>query len=406
MSPWQEYRDALQAGDLGRTSAVRAWLAAGGRAVAAAPAIAAPYREIVYFDPLQPTAGAWRLALNEREELRVQVAGPANGTARLFLDLLRWERREWRSVATLQQGSKLRYRVGEAGTHVLRIQPELPSGGRWTVTVVAGPRLIFPVEGADSGAIGGRFGDSRDDGRRSHEGVDIFAPRGTRALAAADGWVSRINRTRLGGRVAWVETDDGLRLYYAHLKSWKVRAGERVRAGDVIGRVGSTGNAKRRSPHLHFGVYDDGPVDPLAFLLQPAGRPAEVTSDLALLGGWARVGADHVSLHAGPSAGSPVRGGAFRHEALHVDGATADWYRVRTADGPVYVASRLLEGTDTPIRRLLLESRRALRREPAPAAPIVAEVEAHASLEVLAEREEYLLVRRAAGERPAWLAIR
>lgn len=402
-SPWEEYRDALRAADLAETAAVRAWLAAGSRAVAAAPDVAVPYREIVYFDPMQPTAGAWRLALQRGQVLHVEVAGPANEELGLFVDLLRWEQGEWRSVAALQEGSELDYRVGDRGAYVLRVQPELLTGGRWTVTVTAGSQMTFPVEGVGGDAIRGHFGEPRDGGRRRHEGVDIFAPRGTRVVAAADGWVVRVGKRGRGGKVVWMETLDGLRLYYAHLSRRKVREGRKLRAGEVVGRVGSSGNAGRRSPHLHFGIYNDGAIDPLAFI-RPAKRAAKVTADRALLGGWARVNADRISLHAGPMVGSPLRGQAARYEAFRVDGASADWYRVRTPDGPAYVASRRLESIAVPIRRLRLTSPVALFLEPAPTAVIVAEVEANASLEVLAEEEEYVLVRRATGERPAWIA--
>lgn len=404
-SLWEEYRDALRAADLGETGAMRAWLAAGSRAVAAAPEVALPYREVVYFDPMQPTAGAWRLTLQRGQALHVEVAGPANEEIGLFVDLLRWERGEWRSVAALQEGSALDFRVGDRGAYVLRVQPELLTGGRWTVTVTAGSQMTFPVEGMGSGAIRGRFGDPRDGGRRRHEGVDIFAPRGTRVLAAADGWVIRVAKNDLGGKVVWMETLDGLRLYYAHLSRRKVREDRKLRAGEVVGRVGSSGNAGRKSPHLHFGIYDDEAIDPLPFI-RPGKRAAKVTADRALLGRWARVNADRITLHAGPMIDSPLRGEATRHQAFRVDGASADWYRVRTAEGPAYVASRLLESIDIPIRRLQSTSPAALFLEPAPSAVIVAEVEANAYLEVLAEEEEYLLVRRAAGERPAWIARR
>lgn len=404
-SPWEEYREALRAADLEETAAMRAWLAAGSRAVAAAPEVALPYREIVYFDPMRPTAGAWQLTLQKGQALHVEVAGPANEETGLFVDLLRWERGEWRSVATLQEGSTLDFRVGGRGAYVLRVQPELLTGGRWTVTVTAGSQMTFPVEGVGSGAIRGRFGDARDGGRRRHEGVDIFAPRGTRVLAAADGWVIRTGKSGLGGKVVWMETLDGLRLYYAHLSDREVREGRKLRAGEVVGRVGSSGNAGRRSPHLHFGIYDDEAIDPVPFI-QPAKRAAKVTADRALLGRWARVNADRISLHAGPRSDSPLRGHAARHEAFQVDGASADWYRVRIPDGSAYVGARLLESIEIPIRRLQLTSPVALFLEPTPAAGIVAEVEANASLEVLAEEEEYLLVRRATGERPAWIARR
>lgn len=97
------------------------------------------------------------------------------------------------------------------------------------------------------------WGAPRPDGRR-HEGVDLMAPMGTPLVAVASGRVS-FGFNRLGGRVAWVHADDGTRHYYAHL-SRIAGFPRRVRAGDVIGYVGMTGNAG--APHLHWEVHPGG----------------------------------------------------------------------------------------------------------------------------------------------------
>jgi murein DD-endopeptidase MepM/ murein hydrolase activator NlpD len=103
--------------------------------------------------------------------------------------------------------------------------------------------------------------------------VDIFANRGTDAVAAVDAWVSRVDTTPRGGNVVWLQPVFGnMRLYYAHLDTQLVRAGEFVAAGDVLGTVGNTGNAVTTPPHLHFGVYlrragrRGGARDPYDFL--------------------------------------------------------------------------------------------------------------------------------------------
>src|SRR5690606_6321435 len=128
--------------------------------------------------------------------------------------------------------------------------------GRVTVTLAAEPALAFPVEGRGTGAVGSFFGADRDGGARSHHGVDIFAPRGTPVLAAAEGTVSRVRETPRGGKVVWLRDEArGQNLYYAHLDSQLVAGGERVRVGDTLGLVGNTGNARTTPPHLHFGIY-------------------------------------------------------------------------------------------------------------------------------------------------------
>jgi murein DD-endopeptidase MepM/ murein hydrolase activator NlpD len=94
-------------------------------------------------------------------------------------------------------------------------------------------------------------------GGRSHEGVDMIADRGVPVIAVRDG-DARFNTNSLGGRAIWLTTDDGDKFYYAHLDDWEGES-RTVRAGDVIGYVGSTGNA--HGPHLHFETHPDGEVE-------------------------------------------------------------------------------------------------------------------------------------------------
>jgi murein DD-endopeptidase MepM/ murein hydrolase activator NlpD len=102
------------------------------------------------------------------------------------------------------------------------------------------------------------WGDARSNGRR-HEGVDVVAPRGTPIVAVRSG-VAEFKRSRLAGNAIWLTTTDGNRYFYAHLDAWEGES-RAVRSGEVIGYVGSTGNA--RSDHLHFETHPDGrPVNP------------------------------------------------------------------------------------------------------------------------------------------------
>ena len=133
--------------------------------------------------------------------------------------------------------------------------------------------LAFPVDGVDGSAIWSGFGAERDGGRRAHRGVDIFAARGTPVLAATDGWVTRVETTRVGGNVVWMQPLFGnMRVYYAHLHEQWVEPGDFVLAGEPLGAVGNTGNAITTPPHLHFGVYvrrpgvRGGARDPVEFL--------------------------------------------------------------------------------------------------------------------------------------------
>ena len=112
------------------------------------------------------------------------------------------------------------------------------------------------------------WGDPRDGGQRRHEGIDIFAPKLTPAIAVADGYVSGVTEGGIGGKAVWLNVaGKNIHLYYAHLDRQLVRDGQAIKQGDTLGLIGNTGNAKYTAPHLHFGIYTpDGPVDPFPFV--------------------------------------------------------------------------------------------------------------------------------------------
>jgi murein DD-endopeptidase MepM/ murein hydrolase activator NlpD len=135
------------------------------------------------------------------------------------------------------------------------------------LTLELGAALPFPVVGAQIDSIRSLFGASRDDGRRHHEGVDIFVRRLTPVLAVAAGRAMP-RQDALGGNTVWLNTP-GTSYYYAHLDRVAVKDQQRVKIGDVLGYVGNTGNAGGMPSHLHFGVYRWGkePIDPLPLLV-------------------------------------------------------------------------------------------------------------------------------------------
>ncbi|SDD04954.1 Peptidase family M23 [Massilia sp. PDC64] len=118
--------------------------------------------------------------------------------------------------------------------------------------------LPVPVAGVKPAQLADTWGGARSGGRR-HEGIDIFAKRGTPVLSSTEGIVLRVGTNRLGGQVVWVLGPGGQRHYYAHLERYgDVRAGMRVRTGSILGYVGNTGNAATTPPHLHYGIYTAG----------------------------------------------------------------------------------------------------------------------------------------------------
>lgn len=103
-------------------------------------------------------------------------------------------------------------------------------------------------------------------GVRSHQGLDLAAPKGTQVRAAHAGYVEYAGRDFSGyGNLVIINSGSGWATFYAHLSKIQVREGQNVRRGDNVGKVGATGNA--RGVHLHFELrYKESPVDPMAYL--------------------------------------------------------------------------------------------------------------------------------------------
>jgi len=132
--------------------------------------------------------------------------------------------------------------------------------------------LPVPVAGVAAAKLVDTWGGARSE-RRRHEGIDIFARRGTPVLSSTEGVVLRVGSNRLGGQVVWVLGPGGQRHYYAHLERYgDVHAGRRVWPGSVLGYVGTTGNAAGTPPHLHYGIYTaGGAINPYPLLRRAAG---------------------------------------------------------------------------------------------------------------------------------------
>jgi hypothetical protein len=134
--------------------------------------------------------------------------------------------------------------------------------------------LSMPLKDVKKNQVANTWGAARGEGR-SHEGQDIFAPKGTPILSATTGYVVKIGDDNLGGRTVSVVGDGGRKYYYAHLDSYarNLEVGDYVTRQTVLGYVGSTGNADGTPPHLHFGVYTTtGAINPLPLLTD---RPQE-----------------------------------------------------------------------------------------------------------------------------------
>jgi murein DD-endopeptidase MepM/ murein hydrolase activator NlpD len=410
LTPHEAYLASLSRAGLGETALVREWISAGLEAVDRAPSVQLPFQEEGFIADDEAVAAAYRVHVGRGQRLTGQVFLTSPEGTGLFVDLFRLPEdpldplRPVLSMDTVP--GEFRYEPWRGGDFILRVQPELLRGGSYRVVLRLEAQLAFPVEGKDPRAILSGWGVDRDAGRRSHQGVDIFAPRGTPVLATSDGVVSRVNMTSLGGKVVWLR--DAVRnagIYFAHLDSQAVRSGQRVKVGDVLGFVGNTGNARTTSPHLHFGIYrrGEGAVDPAPFLRTPPGRLADVDADLARLGAWVRMREEGIRLREAPGPRADVRRELGRHTPLRVLAGSGDWYRVRLPDGVEgYVAARLTEVLEGPVETRVTERRERVQATPESASPVIASVPAGAELAILGRFDGYLLVRAPAG-RSGWI---
>lgn len=123
--------------------------------------------------------------------------------------------------------------------------------------------VVFPIGGPYSVPLINSFGFPRMPGTpdaHAHEGIDIFAPRGTPLVAAERGVVGRVGIGRLGGLKLWLRGESGADWYYAHLDGFApgLHNGQVVEAGELLGYVGNTGNAVGTPPHLHLEIHPNG----------------------------------------------------------------------------------------------------------------------------------------------------
>jgi murein DD-endopeptidase MepM/ murein hydrolase activator NlpD len=140
-------------------------------------------------------------------------------------------------------------------------------------------RLLIPVPGIDHAKLRDNFAETR--GGRRHEALDIMAPRGTPVHAVDEGRVVKLFDSKAGGITVYqFDRDEKFAYYYAHLDRYAdgVVEGVNLKRGEVLGFVGTTGNAPANAPHLHFTIFRLGPdkrwwkgtaVNPYPFLVEP-----------------------------------------------------------------------------------------------------------------------------------------
>jgi murein DD-endopeptidase MepM/ murein hydrolase activator NlpD len=265
-TPHESYAERLDDKGLDKTPEGKQWIAVSKTALENPVEMELPYRLHAMLQPEKPRALGLRFEAKQGQRLIFTINKKIPFT--LYADLFRGgESTEQPLYSADTALSTFTFDIDQTTEYVLRLQPELYRIADFTISVSIGPSLHFPVSGTKA-KPGSYWGDDRDGGKRSHEGIDIFAPKRTPVVAAADGVVTGVREGGLGGKTVWLNPEGKhYSLYYAHLDEQLVHEGQSVKKGTVLGLVGNTGNAKNTPSHLHFGVYTyAGAVNPLPFI--------------------------------------------------------------------------------------------------------------------------------------------
>jgi hypothetical protein len=395
------YVESLRSAGLAHTAIARDWIRAAENAMENPVDVEPPFEEAFYVDHASAFAVAYRFTVIKGHRVEIDVAFEGQKRCRLFMDLFRvrgLSSEDWRIVASANDNEKhLEFEPRQDSEYVLRLQPELLRGGRFTVTIRNMASLSFPVLGYDHHAIGSGFGAPRDGGRRKHHGVDIFAKRHTPVIAPSRAYVRRVRDTDIGGLNIWLHDQKrGLHLYFAHLQTQEIELGSVVEPGQRIGTVGNTGNARRTPPHLHFGIYasGEGPVDPVNFIKEIDSTPKEVTADLSVLGQWARSNRSQVPLKASTASRSLEITRLDPFTAMKVQAASGDTYRVLLPDGLTgYVPSRYIESAAEMLETQQADTVHEVIAAPMALAEVVEKINGGEEFAVLGHFDGYMLIR-------------
>ena len=240
----------------------------------------------------------------------------------------------------------LKFEIQEKGLYKLVLQPEIEAHTPFRIEIQKSPAYLFPVSKGINADIGSYWGDIRDGGSRNHEGIDIFAEKGTPVIASTEGRIGFAGEKGLGGKQVWLRDSKRRQsLYYAHLDSIKPGL-KKVKAGDTLGFVGNTGNARYTPAHLHFGIYkrSRGPIDPLGYVYQieevKEHKNEEFEPVSRLL-----VNSQKANFRNKPASNNSeiLKTGNYG-ELLYVQGKTADWFHVRDSlDRSMFIHENMVQ---------------------------------------------------------------
>jgi murein DD-endopeptidase MepM/ murein hydrolase activator NlpD len=359
-TPHEAYAKKIEDAGLKETALGDAWFKAAAITLSQPLHVSLPYTETGYFSAEKANAIGLRFHARRGEKIKITLAKRPVEDFEVYVDL-------WQPVSSGESPKlllaadtmklSLEYIVTEDTAFIVRIQPELLKEGEYTLTITSGPSLAFPISPKVKSFIGSYFGAGRDRGERKHEGIDIFAPKHSPAVAAADGVITDVGENTLGGKIIFMRPNGKpYSLYYAHLDSQIALEGQRVTTGDVIGLTGNTGNAKFTSSHLHFGIYTiSGAIDPLYFVKSSDKEPAKLSVAINNLNKIMRT-EKNAKLYSDETAGSSNYLSLAENALLRPEAATGNFYRVVLPDGKKgFIYGSTVIPAVKPVKRLTIK---------------------------------------------------
>lgn len=290
-----------------------------------------PYRESGKFFPRSFSVYSYLIELHRGDLISIKIKQDSTSSL-TFIDVYAMENSTYKNIKSSEFGEQaLQFEVEEDNFYKVVIQPEIEAGSFFNIEIKRSPVYLFPVVGGKNRDAQSFWGAQRDGGKRSHEGIDIFAKRGTPVIATVDGRIASIGEKGLGGKQVWLrDTKRGLSLYYAHLDSIVPIKNYQVKAGDILGFVGNTGNARTTAPHLHFGIYRryEGAINPYYFIKQNEYKiPVESSflpeNQLAIVNNIANLRNSNSMIK------SEIIQKLSAGDTIHILGKTGDWYHIK-----------------------------------------------------------------------------
>jgi peptidoglycan LD-endopeptidase LytH len=287
ISPYESYLKSLETSGISKSTMGKKWISSGHNALLKPnETVKFPFKAEIFFREIAPTAISYMMKYEENAKLTFKISSKGKDNNGVYVDIFENNPNKSRIKNFYVKDTIFVYENNSTQNLILRIQPQLLVNQYVTLEIIENPKLAFPVKNGSNKDIQSYWGVDRDGGKRRHEGVDIFNKKGTPILAVEDGIIARVETNNLGGKVVWQRLGlFGQSIYYAHLDSQAVSAGQNVKKGDIVGFMGNTGNAKYTPSHLHFGIYTgSGAIDPILYILKRDTIPAKLKLSEKYLG--------------------------------------------------------------------------------------------------------------------------